>query len=76
MFRIREVVGWLLVVFGLYLVGLALSYVSDRQLVEGAVVVSASFLVFRGGIHLVKVSTAAHICLTASRRDSVRRAER
>ena len=61
--RLREIAGWALVLFGLWLVSRALDHVAARQVVEGAVVVFASFFVFRGGIHLVKASTAARICL-------------
>jgi hypothetical protein len=68
MFRTREIAGWLLVLFGLYLIRMALDFVGNRQVVEASVVVFAAMAVFRGGIHLVKVATAAHICLVAERR--------
>ena len=63
MFRTREIAGWLLVLFSLYLIRLALDFVNTRQVVEASVVVFAAIGVFRGGIHLIKVATAARICL-------------
>lgn len=63
MFRVQEIAGWLLVLFGLYLIGETLGLVGNRQVVEASVVVFAAMLVFKGGIHLVKVATAARICL-------------
>jgi len=68
MFRTREIAGWLLVLGGLYLIYEALVHVGNRRVVEASVVVFAAMAVLRGGIHLVKVATAAHICLAAERR--------
>lgn len=68
MFKTREIVGWLLVVFGLYLLRMGLDFVGDRKVVEASVVVFAAMAVFRGGIQLIKVATAAHVCLTAEQR--------
>ena len=68
MFRTREIAGWLLVLFGLYLLRMGLDFVGDRKVVEASVVVFASMAVFRGGIQLIKVATAAHGCLKAERR--------
>lgn len=70
-FWIREVAGWLLVV-----VGLAAFYVGYRLLVdapghyllEAGPVFFAGFVVFRGGIHLLKVAVAARVCLQAQDR--------
>lgn len=67
MFRTREIAGWLLVLSGLFLIGLALDFVGNRQVFEASIVVFAAMVVFKGGIHLVKVATAAHICLAAER---------
>ena len=62
-FVIREIAGWLLLFLGLGLVGLSLSFLGDRQVVEAGVAVVAATLIFRGGILLIRVSTAARICL-------------
>ena len=68
MFKTREFAGWLLVLFGLYLLRMGLDFVGDRKVVEASVIVFAAIAVFRGGIQLVKVATAAHVCLTAEQR--------
>jgi hypothetical protein len=70
-FWIREVAGWLLVV-----AGLAAFYAGYRLLVdapghyllEAGPVFFAGFVVFRGGIHLLKVAVAARICSLAQER--------
>ncbi len=73
MFRTREIAGWGLVLFGLYLIRMALGFVDDRKVVEASVVVFAAMAVFRGGIQLVKVATAARICLAAEQRSDANR---
>lgn len=67
MFKTREIAGWLFVLLGLYLLREGLTLVGDRKVFEASVVVFASIAIFRGGIQLVKVATAAHVCLTAER---------
>ncbi len=67
MFKTREIAGWLFVFIGLYLIRMGLEFVGDRKVVEASVVVFAAMTVFRGGIQLIKVATAAHVCLTAER---------
>ncbi|MCA8997535.1 MAG: hypothetical protein KDA80_11120 [Planctomycetaceae bacterium] len=62
-FWIREILGWCLVLAGIVLVGMALTFVEDRQVVEAGVVVMAATLIFRGGLLLIRISTAARICL-------------
>jgi hypothetical protein len=73
MFKTREIVGWLLVLGGLYLLGEGLKLVGDRKVFEASVVVFAAMAVFRGGIQLIKVATAAHVCLTAEQRSEAKR---
>jgi len=68
MLRSREIAGWLLVLAGLYLMRMSLEFVGDRKVVEASIVVFAAMTVFRGGIQLIKVATAARVCLTAERR--------
>ena len=63
-FVIREAAGWFLVVAALYLIQLALlDYVQAGKVVEAGIVVMASMFVFKGGIHLIRVATAARICM-------------
>ena len=60
---IREIAGWLLVATALYLIFLALrTYIPRGDVVEAGLIVMASMFVFKGGIHLVRVATAARIC--------------
>lgn len=73
MFKTREIAGWLLVLLGLYLVRMGLEFVGDRKVFEASVVMFAAMTTFRGGIQLVKVATAAHVCLTAEQRSDVNR---
>jgi hypothetical protein len=73
-FWIREIMGWLLVIVGVYvlLVALAIllskpppSGVSQPGLLEAPAIVVIGVVVFRGGIHLLKVAVAARVCMTA-----------
>lgn len=56
---VREVGGWLLVLAGLYLFGQAYDLLLRRRLFEAVPAVFMGFVVFRGGIHLLKVAVAA-----------------
>jgi len=65
MFLVREIAGWALVLFALYLLRMGLLFVMDLQtprIVEAAVVMFAGLGVLRAGIMLVRISTAARIC--------------
>ena len=65
MFIAREIAGWVLVLFALYLLRMGLLFVMDLQtprIVEAAVVMFAGLGVLRAGILLVRISTAARIC--------------
>lgn len=66
-FWIREIVGWLLVLAGLYLLLLCVGFVSDRMVIEGGILAFVGVMVFRGGIHLIKVATAARVVLRSYR---------
>ena len=65
-FWVRELMGWLLVIVGLgifYLcIGLMLSG-GTEILIEGPPVILIGIIVFRGGIHLLKVAVAARVCM-------------
>jgi len=61
-FWLREVVGWILV-----MIGLAVFFLNILMLIGGAVFSSAAMtvigiIIFRGGIHLLKVALAARVC--------------
>ena len=70
-FIIRETAGWLLVVTALYLIQIALwTHIPRGDVVEAGIFVMASMFVFKGGIHLIRVATAARICMSTRRSSS------
>jgi hypothetical protein len=71
-FVIREIVGWALVALGLYLFKMTIDYVENRKVVEAGVIGFATMTIFRGGIHLVKASTAARVVMTSENSNSRR----
>ena len=65
MFYIREVAGWVLLVLGLWLFYLSYSLLMNRLIVQSGPTVLMGIVVFRGGIHLLKVAVAARVCQQA-----------
>jgi hypothetical protein len=63
----REIAGWVLIGLGLYFFTITLALlVSDRpHLFEAGPLTLIGIILFRGGIHLLKVAMAARICLHA-----------
>lgn len=55
----REVVGWALVLGGLYVFATCFGFLSEGLVVEGMVTVTMGVVLFRGGLQLVKVAVAA-----------------
>lgn len=64
---IREIVGWLLLLAGLYAFLICMGLLAQQQYVGAGIMTSIGFVVFRGGIHLVKVATAARVVLDSRR---------
>lgn len=65
-FWLRELTGWALLILGLFLLRLGIAYISNAeepQIIEGGVVIFASGTVLRIAVLLIRVSTAARICL-------------
>ncbi len=63
MIRSREIAGWLLVALGLGTFGLTFYLlIAYTMIVQAGPMVAVGFIVFRGGIHLLKVAIAARIC--------------
>lgn len=62
---IREGFGWFLVVVGLLMFAIVHDYCERRWMFEAAILVVPGIFVFRGGIHLLKVSIAARIAQQA-----------
>jgi hypothetical protein len=66
MFWFREAAGWALLVLGLWL--FYLSYfvlLKNGYIVQSGPTVLMGIVVFRGGIHLLKVAVAARVCQQA-----------
>jgi len=66
----REIAGWLLVGLGLYLFFISAALLLGPefdwpQFVQVGPMIVIAFVVFRGGIHLLKVAVAARICMQA-----------
>jgi hypothetical protein len=74
-FWIRELAGWAMVLAGLYLFAICLGLLNDRRVIEAGIGAGIGVIVFRGGIHLIKVATAARVVL-AARRQAAPRADR
>jgi hypothetical protein len=66
-FWTREVAGWLLVIIGLYVFHKCYGLLThpDHYFLEGSSLVLVGIIVFRGGIHLLKVAVAAQVCVQA-----------
>jgi hypothetical protein len=64
-FWTREIMGWLLVGLGLFIFYMCVVLLFNHYITEVGVVFIIGIVVFRGGIHLLKVAVAARICLQA-----------
>ena len=66
-FWTREVAGWVLVALGLFVFYkcYGLLTADDHRLVEGSAMTVVGLIIFRGGIHLLKVAVAARVCMAA-----------
>ena len=58
-FWAREIIGWLLVLLGLFGFYVCFVMLTERQIVQSSFMTFISVIVFRGGIHLIKVAVAA-----------------
>jgi hypothetical protein len=65
MFYIREVVGWALLVLGLWLFYQSYWFLMNKLIVQSGPTVLMGIVVFRGGIHILKVAVAARVCQRA-----------
>jgi hypothetical protein len=66
-FWTREVAGWLFIALGLFVFYKCYDLLTDptHRIFEGASLTLVGVVIFRGGIHLLKVGTAAEVCLKA-----------
>jgi hypothetical protein len=67
-FWARELAGWLLVLVGLYGFVLVYQLCLARRLLEAWPMALVAIIIFRGGIHLLKVAVAARVCRQAQDR--------
>jgi hypothetical protein len=66
-FWIRELTGWLLMLLGLgvFYVCVALLTAQPPAYIQAGWLVIVGIVIFRGGIHLLKIAVAARVCLHA-----------
>ncbi|HEV3444170.1 MAG TPA: hypothetical protein VG099_05970 [Gemmataceae bacterium] len=69
-FWTREMAGWALVMLGLFAFYkcYGLLTADDHRLIEGSALTIVGIVIFRGGIHLLKVAVAAQVCAEAQHR--------
>jgi hypothetical protein len=69
-FWFRELVGWLLVALGLYLFLVVATELLNPAIdwprfIQAGPFILIGFIIYRGGIHLLKVAVAARVCMLA-----------
>jgi len=64
-FWIRELLGWGLMALGLVMFFQAYAMLGQRMVWEAGQWSVVGLVVFRGGIHLLKVAVAARVCMAA-----------
>lgn len=57
----REIAGWLLILAGLFFFWQSYALLLNKRVFEAAPVSFIGFIVFRGGIHILKVAVAAQV---------------
>lgn len=62
----REIAGWLLVLLGLAAFAAGYALLLDKKVIQAPVIVFVGFVVFRGGIHLLKVAVAVRLAALSS----------
>jgi hypothetical protein len=60
----REIAGWALILIGLCVCWNAYSLFLNKRVLDGTPVMFMGFIVFRGGIHVLKVAVAAQAART------------
>lgn len=63
LFWIREIAGWFLVLAAFWIAGQGIDYLGDEKPIQASILMFAALGVLRAGILLVRISTAARICL-------------
>lgn len=65
-FWVREVAGWVMVGLGGFLFVVVLILLAQLQYIQAGTTSFVGFVVFRGGIHLLKVAVAYRACQEAA----------
>jgi hypothetical protein len=67
----REMAGWVLVVLGLFVFYRCYTLLTggNHYILEGAALTVVGVILFRGGIHLLKVAVAAQAVMEARKKD-------
>jgi hypothetical protein len=64
---LREIAGWLLIGAGVAAFGLCyVEFLLKKRLLEAVPMAFIGYVVFRGGMHLIKVAVAARACREAA----------
>ena len=61
-FWVREVMGWVLVLLGLATFYICYELLLIHHIIEAGALTFIGFVLFRGGIHLLKIAVAARMC--------------
>jgi len=56
---LREVIGWVVLGVGVAAFAMCYLFLTNRWIVEAAILAFVAFVLFRGGMHLLKVAMAA-----------------
>jgi hypothetical protein len=68
MYWIRELAGWVLVALGLFIFYVCVAVLlSEHGFLEAIFLTVIGVIVFRGGLHLIKVAVAGRVCREAQR---------
>jgi hypothetical protein len=64
-FWTREVAGWLLLFLGLFVFFRSYQFLTSENhyILEGGALSMIGIILFRGGIHLLKIAVAAQVCM-------------
>lgn len=67
--HLRELAGWLFVALGLYGYWICLAFIASEtpRVIEAAIVAGVATMLFRGGLALVRIATAARIAVQSAR---------
>src|SRR5262249_50061637 len=70
-FWVPGIAGWFLVLLGLFLFYASYTFLvrePSSKILEAGPMAFIAFIIFRGGIHLLKVAMAARVCLHAQQK--------